>query len=428
MIIKTKLSDSIYRFLNRKPIVNLNLIGFMENEPEAEIYVDNEENPKGVIARKDYFSFLYVENDDFLYEALDTLYKDNFFGFSGVYRPIAEKIRKRFIINWESPCALYYLPSREVDLSLIKHPVSDVDIKDAETVNHYYTYKDEISLKKIQTDIEKRPSSAVYVDGEIASWVLVHNDNSMGIMYTKEEHRGKGYAVDVSIDLANKLLKSGKTPFLQIVEGNKMSPGLAKKCGLVHEGDFSDWFGIIAGTPKELIDMHEECDKKFMEVLGALSKYFSQGTDCMYIIPFIANKNFEHPEDFRLEAAEGEEEVKEWCEVLSKGLELCHDDEFKENIRSLVTNDKYEFKLFIGKIGDKAVSTTAFLRLYDDVCGIYMTSVIADDPSAKIKMATLLEGIKKAMKFDMYLSFINASEDESVLFSEAGFVHTHHKM
>jgi hypothetical protein len=245
MIIRTKHSKAVFDFLKENLIINLNIIGFLENQPDAEVYVDNEEKPTGVLAKKDYFSYIYTENDDFLNEVLSTFYKDGYFGFSGVYRPLAEKIRSRFKIDWESRCALYYLPNKEVDRSLIKNPVQPVQMKDAETIDYYYTYKDETSIERIKIDIEKRQSSAVYVNGDIASWVLIHNDNSMGIMYTKEEYRKKGYAVDVTIDLADKILKSGKVPFLQINEANNMSPGLASKCGFVHDGTYSDWFGII---------------------------------------------------------------------------------------------------------------------------------------------------------------------------------------
>jgi len=254
MIIKTSYGKPIYEFLNKNKIINLNLMGFLQNVPDAEVYVDNETHPTGVVARKGYFTSLYTENDEFLNEVLDTLYKDGFYGFRAVYKPIAEKIRSRFIVDWESINALYYLKGEKVDLSRIKNLIRPIDIKDAEIINHYYTYKDETSLDRIKDDIENRPSSAIYVDGEIAAWVLVHNDNSMGIMYTKEEYRGKGYAEEVTIDLANKMLKSGHTPFLTIVDGNNMSPGLAKKCGFVHEGVYTDWFGIISGNPKELLE------------------------------------------------------------------------------------------------------------------------------------------------------------------------------
>ena len=204
---------------------------------------------QGVVAIKGYFSFIFTQNDQFLGEVLNTLYKDGNYGFSGVYRPLANKIKRRFQIEWESSCALYYYPSNKIDISLIKNPVQCAKFCDAKTIDSYYTFKDETSLVRIINDLEKRYSSAVYVNADIACWVLTHNDNSMGVMYTREEYRKMGYAVDVTIDLTNKILKSGKRPFLQIIEGNFMSPGLAKKCGFVHDGIFSDWFGII--VPKE---------------------------------------------------------------------------------------------------------------------------------------------------------------------------------
>lgn len=428
MIIKTSLSKPIYEFLNKNKIINLNLIGFLENVPDAEVYVDNETNPTGVVARKDYFSSLYTENDDFLKEVLDTLYKDGFYGFRAVYRPIAEKIRSRFFVDWESLNALYYLQAKEVDLSLIKNPVRSIDIKDAETINHYYTYKDDTSLERIKDDIENRPSSAIYVDGDIASWVLIHNDNSMGIMYTKEEYRGRGYAVDVTLDLVNKILKSGRTPFLTIVDGNKMSPGLAKKCGFIHEGVFTDWFGIISGTPKEFIEWHEECDKKFEKAVHGIEEQLKTNTieklDCMYIHGGKEINSISVPENFKIEAAESNERKLVWCKTLAEGLNIeSHKREaFIEKLMEIVTNKEYEFRLILGTINGKPVSTTAFLRHADAICGIYMSSVSEKANRDEILEATLSEAIKKVKDYDMYISLVSSEESASDLYKGIGFI------
>lgn len=432
MIIKTNLSKPIYDFLNKNRLINLNLIGFLENVPDAEVYVDNETCPTGVVARKDYFSSLYTENDDFLNEVLDTLYKDGFYGFRAVYRPIAEKIRSRFIVNWESLNALYYLPEKEVDLSRIKNPIKPIDIKDAEIINHYYTYKDEISLDKIKDDIENRPSSAIYVDGDIASWVLIHNDNSMGIMYTKEDYRARGYAEEVTLDLANKILKSGHVPFLTIVDGNNMSPGLAKKCGFVHEDIFTDWFGIISGTPKELIHWHDDCDKKFEKAIETVKEQLSTNTnklDCMYIINGMANDSMPVPENFQIEVAETTERKLIWCTTLAEGLDISCDKrrDFIEKVMSVVTDKEYEFKLILGTIDGRPISTTAFLRLFDDLSGIYMSSVAANADKDKILKATLAKALKKVGEYNMYLSFINSEESALDLYKEIGFTHSHYR-
>jgi len=432
MIVKTSLSKPIYEFLNKNKIINLNLIGFLENVPDAEVYVDNETHPTGVVARKGYFSSLYTENDAFLNEVLDTLYKDGFYGFRAVYRPIAEKIRSRFLVNWESLNALYYLPVKEVDLNRIKNPVKPIDIKDAEIINHYYTYKDETSLDRITDDIKNRPSSAIYVDGDIAAWVLIHNDNSMGIMYTKEEYRGRGYAEDVTIDLVNKILKLGNVPFLTIVDGNNMSPGLAKKCGFIHEGVYTDWFGIISGTPKELIDLHDECDKKFNIAIEPVREQLATITekhDFMYILNNKANDSIAIPENFEIEVADTMERKLIWCTTLAEGLDIKSDKrrDFVEKVMTLVTNEEFEFKLILGTINGKPFSTTAFLRLFDDVCGIYMISVTKKADKDKILAATLIKAIKKVEEYNMYLSFVNSDESALDLYNKIGFITGHYR-
>lgn len=245
MIIRTEYCKGIMDYLKTDPIINLNIMGIIENVHEAEIYVDDKNNPKGIFVRNGYMHYIYTKEDVFLNEVLDTFMKNGFYGFSGVEASIANKIWSRFQPTWESPCTLYYLPEENLDVNLIKNPVTTVDIKDAETIDKYYQFRSPTSLARIRNDIKMRPSSAIYVDDEIACWVLVHEDNSMGIMYTKEEYRRRGYAVDVTIDLAFKIIKSGKIPYLQIIKENNMSTGLAKKCGFIPCG-YVEWFGIKA--------------------------------------------------------------------------------------------------------------------------------------------------------------------------------------
>ncbi len=243
MLKRIKANEAIIDFLKQNYLLNQNIIGVINNAPKAEIYVDNEINPKGVFVRNDYWNYLYSDNDEFIDEASKTLFKKGYYGFGAVERSIGEKIQKKFKIHWNNPCGLYYLPKRNIDTSLIKNKTSSIDIKDAEIIDKYYEYRHPGTIEVIREDIINRPSSAIYKNGELVSWVLVHIDNSMGIMYTKEEHRRNGYAVDVTIDLASKILKEGNVPFVHIVKGNNKSEYLAKRTGFERYGDVI-WFGI----------------------------------------------------------------------------------------------------------------------------------------------------------------------------------------
>jgi len=215
----------------------------MENLKKYEVYVNDTKKINGVLLNRGYFNHVYTENKNFIEEIKNNFIKKGDYGFSGVRDDIAEEIKKEYNIDWENKCSLYYYPDLSVDISRIQGNPKDLKQENAKEVDDYYTYRGDFSLKEIENDISERPSSCIHEGNDLASWVLVHEDNSMGIMYTKEEYRGKNYAFYVSLDLTDKILKRGNIPYLHIVDSNKMSPGLAVKTGFKEYGKVS-WFGI----------------------------------------------------------------------------------------------------------------------------------------------------------------------------------------
>jgi hypothetical protein len=248
----SRTSIHVRRFLEKDAIATLNILGILENEPQVEVFVDDEDDPKGVLVKGPWFWYVHTEDEAFLVDLCQVVrQRAGFYQFSGVWRPLADRIKARFPLVWDAPCDLYCLP--EGHPAPPRGRLANVDIKDAEIIDEHYTYRHARSLEKIRTCILQRPSSAIYVDGRIVSWLLVHEDNSLGIMYTLEEQRRKGFALEVSLDLMHKQLAAGRTPYLQIRNDNSMSPGLAAKCGFVQRGQCA-WFGVIAGIPPELIE------------------------------------------------------------------------------------------------------------------------------------------------------------------------------
>lgn len=245
-MIETGLSDKIIDFLKTDLIQNLNILGVIENHDSNKLkfYVDNVDEVKGVLVNKGYYNYIYTKEDGFIADVISKYRNsDKAFAFSGVEESLSLKLRVNFNIDWESCCDLYYLPKENFNIALKKNRTASIEMSDGQEIDEYYTYRSKGSLERIKEDIKNRPSSGVRVNGELVCWVLVHADNSMGIMYTKEEHRGKGYAVDVTVDLCDKILTKKKVPYLQIVKSNTMSPGLAQKCGFVKYGS-AIWFGV----------------------------------------------------------------------------------------------------------------------------------------------------------------------------------------
>ena len=252
-LIQTTATPAVIDFLKQDEILNLNMFGLMKSTPDAPIYVDDLDKPTGVLIRQnDYFNYLYTKNNAFLDAVCSTFMQTGYHGFSGVDHPIADYIlsKSEYTEDWHNPCQLYYLPKENFNPSLQKTPAKPLTVEWVEKVDTHYPYRGSHSMAAITDDIESRPSAAVYIDDEPVCWVMMHEDDSMGIMHTMEEHRRKGYAVDVTIELCRQILDKGEMPFLQIVEGNDMSPGLALKCGFVPYG-IVDWFGIVVKGTEE---------------------------------------------------------------------------------------------------------------------------------------------------------------------------------
>lgn len=257
----------LLRYLEKDRIPALNIAGILENEPQVEVLVNDGPVLEGVLVKGPRLWYLHTESDAFLETVCDEMSrKDGFYQFSGMWKPLADRIKDRFRRVWDAPCDLYYLPEGNQVKPRPDSPARSIDPRDAEIIDTHYTYRHPGTVEKIRKCIQERSSSAIYVDGQIVSWLLVHEDNSLGIMYTLEEHRRKGYAVEVSLDVIAKQLAAGRTPFLQIRDNNDMSPDLAKKCGFVQHGK-CDWFGVMVGLPKVLIEEVVALRRSVLETL-----------------------------------------------------------------------------------------------------------------------------------------------------------------
>ena len=420
MLIKTECTKTIMDFLNTDPLINLNIIGIIENMPEVEIYVDDASVPTGVYVKKDYFSYIYSKSEAFVNEVCDTFMQEGFFGLSGTDLFAADIIKRKYQITWQNECTVYYLPKENLDLGLIKNEVGSIAPEDAETVDKFYQYSYSGSLEVIKRDIERRPSSAVYVDGEIVCWVLIHDDNSMGIMYTKEEHRRKGYAIDVTIDLADKIIKSGKVPYVQIVKGNNMSPGLAQKCGFVEFGKVS-WFGVAAGTPKEILETNNVSNKKFGEVFGELAQLLHKAKEGHNVgFRFINNSNIPPcgVEGFKLLQADKETWLGTWAEIICK----CHRIEDVDAMRALTekASDSSVIPL-LGTINNKAVSACMLLKATEEDYGLFLLSVLPEYGEKDIDFETCSKAMELAKEMKCELMMTQPAEELTHVLERLGW-------
>ncbi len=402
-LVKAERSQFIKDYLNSNKLINLNILGKINNNPKLEIFTDDPQKPSGVLVKSGYMHFLYTESDQFIDAVISEHMQEGFFGFAGLDTGLAAKIKKNQVVHWNNPCSIYAYVQDDIELINGTYDVRPLAYEDAEIVNTYYEYKNDNSLEDIRKDIKNRPSSAVYVDDKPVCWVLVHEDDSMGIMYTLEAHRRKGLAEVVSRDLTKRILDNGQVPYLQIVDGNEKSHGLAKKCGFQHVGD-CEWFGIITGEPKELKDTAKKAMESFQaaykkpmfdKVVNPLIQYI--------LMPWLPE---EIADDFSTRKLDHNEALTNWTAFMAKSKKV---DRPHESMQAWIIEKKDAFSTPIG---------AALIEMLDEDECILHDMYVDSFQDQKLVMWSFLKGLKEA---GIYFVLKLNSEDQSSQYFEMNY-------
>jgi len=244
-VVKVHNKENIINFLKVKELENSAIIGIITNEPQCEVLTDDEKYPKGVLVKDKHFTYIYSTDYVFLEELLHCQIFMSHQGFAAVSEEVFNFINSKFYYEWRSKCHVYYL-NKENILSNEGITLDSIHLKDAVKINELYTYKDQEGLNYIEESIIKRPSSALYLNDTLVSSVMVHNNNSIGVLYTTKEYRNIGYGKKVTLDLCRKLVAKGITPVAYITEENLPALKLIESCGFKKLG-MAYWFGISNG-------------------------------------------------------------------------------------------------------------------------------------------------------------------------------------
>lgn len=153
---------------------------------------------------------------------------------------VAQLAKSLYTVDWWRDCMEYVYDGNPIQHE-VKREIKPLTAKYWQRVSDGTPYKppEEEVVKAINT----RLSCAVYEDGQPVCWCIVHEDDSMGMLYTLPEYRHRGLALDVMTDMVRQMSKRGAISFGHIVKGNEASVALAKKYNLVFYRDCV-WTGI----------------------------------------------------------------------------------------------------------------------------------------------------------------------------------------
>lgn len=93
----------------------------------------------------------------------------------------------------------------------------------------------------LQDRIEQQAMWGLFVKNELAGFIGIHKEGSMGILEIKKNYQRQGYGYLLEAYLINHLLKQGKVPFCQVVVGNNASLALQRKLNMRLSSYYSYW-------------------------------------------------------------------------------------------------------------------------------------------------------------------------------------------
>ena len=224
-------------FLKKNPFL-LHFYYLKQNIPDGILYVDEENENVAFYYAKEKEASVFCNDEKFMQDFFDLLPKGETH-FQATNPFARDWLKKRCEFIWASDCNFFCYNGQP--LPKPQHETGSLTSQHVNLVATGTSYQ--ADLEEIAQAIETRPTCAIYVDQNPVCWCVTHTDYSMGMLYTLPNHRHKGYALSVMLDIANKLIKSGVTPFCYIIEGNVASENLAKKYNM-ESLDKSFYFGI----------------------------------------------------------------------------------------------------------------------------------------------------------------------------------------
>ncbi len=251
-MIKKSYKHEFKKLLDSSNSDTLNITGVL-NYSNPNIYTDSEKS--GVWFFDGSFNYIFTNEKLYLEKVtrqiLTVLNESIYLEISGCNKVVRDYLDKNHLIHWINPCYNLVLRNPIYTRSDLKFEMDSLTVNDVEFVNENYEYRSEYSLERIRNAIVNGPTSCIRVDGLPVSYAAINDDGSIGYMYTLKEHRGKGYAFEVSKDISMKVIERGLTPFVQIHQGNSNSLNLALKAGFERANDVY-WMGIINTEGKDL--------------------------------------------------------------------------------------------------------------------------------------------------------------------------------
>jgi len=225
-------TQEIINFLQKEPVRNSSIIGFIKNNPVSLILSEGESVlVKGTSDRE----WVYISSKDKseLKILLQKL-KPGDLCFASIEEWMLPEITSNRKIEWRLTTMRYYLPESVV-ISGNKIKISKLNAAESGFILENSNYKQFLTMEYLQQRIEQAFSASVKINGKLVAWAITHDDGAIGALHVLEDHRNKCYAKEIIINLSRLIREGSQIPIAQIEEKNTPAIKLFEKVGFVKD-------------------------------------------------------------------------------------------------------------------------------------------------------------------------------------------------
>ncbi|NOU61386.1 GNAT family N-acetyltransferase [Marinifilum caeruleilacunae] len=222
------MDQNLFNILNSNPSRNIAVLGFLNSYPLMEYYI---EGKSALILAKSDYNWAHIAS--FSEEELSILLQKHhnkskyYYSLEDWMIPL---ILKHGEEDWRMTTNRFVLDDKEVP-DLPKLNIKPIDKSYTEFMYENSDYKEYLSLDYIEDRLSKDISAGIWIEGKLVAWGFTHDDGALGFLHVLEEHRQKGYAIEIMLGLIQMRKNENKAVFGNILPHNHASTNLVKKLG-----------------------------------------------------------------------------------------------------------------------------------------------------------------------------------------------------
>ncbi len=222
------MNEELEEILNQDPKRNIATIGFFENFPVEEYYLEGDS------------ALIYGKSDNYWAHVVSSSEKElqsllkNHFQRTKYYYSVEEWmipiLLKSGNVDWRMETNRYIL-NRDVLVGQRNAEIVKVDISNTSFIHENSDYKKYTSVEYIKQRLNTGISAGIVFDDQLVAWGFTHDDGALGFLHVLPEYRIRGYANEVVLSLIHQKRLAGKSVFCNIVPENNVAINFVTKLG-----------------------------------------------------------------------------------------------------------------------------------------------------------------------------------------------------